>query len=647
MRPFPVLSALPEEIPAGFSLRRPGLVAVRVPPLDAGDPASLDRAVCELDLVPNPALVGHLARHRLRPTRRGFTGTLRGRLEELLAPLPRRNLVGPFDRRRVGTAGQRSRTDIHVELTDPARPLLRLVPRPDVARLLASSPLTPLQLFELCEQDPDLPIVDASTVPVLNRLAATFRACSIVLPDAGDPSLVRMHLPGGTWSRTDPLTALRLTVPDGNDTVPGGLFIHDAVVDAAEMLLAGGSGREQLTGTQDEFCSVFAATRHGAVCALPAGSGKTAAACVCLAEAAAPGQLAVLAVPAALVTQWQNELARWAPHLAVAPVAGTSPAERNDAPPQVLLGSFDDVAAHGDELAAAGVHLFVVDEARALLTSSARATSLRALCAHARRVLLLTATPDETRRGDAARLLSIARHATCKVAPHPFLFSRTAAGELAPFRYEPLTVRVPPVERAALDAQLAAQMPQLTSRSAVQRAAAVTRVRALLAAVPQKIPALLAHLDGPRPGPVVLVGDFLEPLHAAAAACRAAGMRTALLDGRTTRLQRAAALAALHDGTLDLLVVAPSAARGLDVPAAAAVVHLDVPSSAAQFLQRSARIRRLNSRFDEARVVTLAAHDVERAAFAALAPALEDPAHLCNVDGAFLSRRLSAGKARR
>ncbi len=109
--------------------------------------------------------------------------------------------------------------------------------------------------------------------------------------------------------------------------------------------------------------------------------------------------------------------------------------------------------------------------------------------------------------------------------------------------------------------------------------------------------ALLRHLIASQRWPRVLV--FVATQHASeqvADKLRQAGLPAAALHGQLSQGRRAQVLADLRSGHLQVLVATDLAARGLDVPALAAVVNFDLPRSAVDYTHRIGRTGRAGAR---------------------------------------------------
>ncbi len=74
------------------------------------------------------------------------------------------------------------------------------------------------------------------------------------------------------------------------------------------------------------------------------------------------------------------------------------------------------------------------------------------------------------------------------------------------------------------------------------------------------------------------------------------GFSAVALSGELTQSERTHALQALRDGRARVLVATDVAARGLDLPALALVIHADLPNDAETLLHRSGRTGRAGNR---------------------------------------------------
>ncbi len=138
------------------------------------------------------------------------------------------------------------------------------------------------------------------------------------------------------------------------------------------------------------------------------GLGKTVQAAAVLAALKALGRLGrcLVIVPAHLISQWQIELARWVPSLAVlAPSlqvsgrkgskAGRPPTDGANRDVDVLIISYETARTKAGELAGTGFRTVLLDEVAHLKGAGKEHDAVRRITAAAPRVIALTATPLE------------------------------------------------------------------------------------------------------------------------------------------------------------------------------------------------------------------------------------------------------------
>jgi superfamily II DNA or RNA helicase len=138
----------------------------------------------------------------------------------------------------------------------------------------------------------------------------------------------------------------------------------------------------------------------GCVLADDMGLGKTVQAIAVIARLAEKGQLgggALVVAPAALLTNWERELARFAPRLSVARYHG---AKRSlVARTQVLVTTYDTASRDAEKLAGKGFSLLICDEAQLMKNAEAkRSRGVKSI--QATRRLALSGTPVENRLED-------------------------------------------------------------------------------------------------------------------------------------------------------------------------------------------------------------------------------------------------------
>jgi superfamily II DNA or RNA helicase len=309
------------------------------------------------------------------------------------------------------------------------------------------------------------------------------------------------------------------------------------------------------------------------------GLGKTIEAALVIAEIRrrrSDARVLVVA-PAALCTQWQRELSgRFHVNAEIADAAsldrGGAGGERGDNPwtrHLVWIASLDFLKQPHvlDGLPREPIDLVVIDEAHLACGASERHEAACAIAARARRVLLLTATPDSGRPGDRVALDRIG--ALAGVLDPLVVFRRTRADLQWPSKRVVRLHRVPPscAERAVLDVLTRFERAVLRAAGAGHRAAAilmlsVLRKRALStsAALALSIDRRLAYLSGDA-----VVADWMQPSFAfdpdattdamtdddCAALSSEVGLDAARERVWLTRLSRLAGVAGLRDSKLE------------------------------------------------------------------------------------------------
>jgi superfamily II DNA or RNA helicase len=138
----------------------------------------------------------------------------------------------------------------------------------------------------------------------------------------------------------------------------------------------------------------------GCVLADDMGLGKTVQAIAVILRLVEEGLLfdgALVVAPAALLTNWERELERFAPSLSVARYHGSK--RSLDAAAEVLVTTYDTAARDAEALAEKGFSLLVCDEAQLMKNSEARRSrGVKSLSASRR--LALSGTPVENRLED-------------------------------------------------------------------------------------------------------------------------------------------------------------------------------------------------------------------------------------------------------
>lgn len=206
------------------------------------------------------------------------------------------------------------------------------------------------------------------------------------------PDVIPARFPASElFDRLDPVVA---------DDPDLDLDVNDRCLDA--VLIAGAVPRNiaALQPWQDQFVARYLRSRNGLACTAPPGSGKTVAALAALASDyhAHPTLQATIVVPDALVTQWADEAVHWFEQFSVPLTvsAGT------DASGSVHIAGYR----HLHALTGRACDHLVVDEAAVLRTRTPRSRLLWDLRARAGRALPLTGTPVEATADDPGTLLA-------------------------------------------------------------------------------------------------------------------------------------------------------------------------------------------------------------------------------------------------
>jgi superfamily II DNA or RNA helicase len=360
----------------------------------------------------------------------------------------------------------------------------------------------------------------------------------------------------------------------------------------------------------------------GAVLADDMGLGKTIQAITWLLRHADEGPTLVVA-PTSVVSNWQAELAKFAPILRVVVYHGPDRAGllRDLGPRVVVLTSYAIVARDGDRLALAGWGQLVLDEAQAIKNAdTARARAVSRIPAPRR--VALTGTPLENHTGELWAVLGAvapgllgswsrfrerfavpiernrdprARDALARVI-RPFVLRRLKR-EVEQDLPEKIEVNVAiglsPGERLFYRGLRDAALASLAARKGggsghLHVLAAITRLRRAACdprLVDPDVPLVSSKLTRLREmvatlresGHRVLVfSQFVGLLSAARAVLEPDGVRCAWLDGRTPAAARAEAVASFQAGAHDVFLISLKAGgTGLNLTAADVVIHLD------------------------------------------------------------------------
>lgn len=441
----------------------------------------------------------------------------------------------------------------------------------------------------------------------LERLA---RSTVRVVPADGNPARAWTRL-GTVLDVVERPAAAFARVEDLHLQVP--VAIGAGVVDVAAMSVAVGTDRPGLLAEQDRLVSVLLASDTGAVLAPPPGSGKTVIVAAALAELAPAS--ALIAAPVAVLDQWAAELATWAPDLSVGVARDIEQLRRLRNRRRILVASHQ-VVARATASWRTPIEVLVVDEAHALLRRSDTGTLLRAARRLAGRAWALTGSPDEaSAQGNAASLVAWVRNlpsAAVEDAPAVTFEPILCGGDrgtgarlrLPELVVEPVRVEPTYGDLDALRELWAAGVPPrgLARRRALERLrTGLGDPVAVLGPAgrtgPSKRALMLArvaaHAAEGRSALVfsssaVVLREFVEQL-------RASGVNAAILPGSDARTDRVRVLSAFDEGTIPVLAVPPSSQRGVNLQRADLVVHLDLPATNAEFVQRNGRAARIGS----------------------------------------------------
>ena len=452
------------------------------------------------------------------------------------------------------------------------------------------------------------------------------------LPD--DPGLARV--------RNGADTALYLTASAALDRLAkhaGSVACAKAVADVAQMSSARSVDDEMLLAHQQGPASMYLASRWGVVCALPPGSGKTAVALRSLHHRSQRGaSTSIVVAPGTLCQQWENEIRRFYP-LAEVFVLGRDRINEPQGRPRLVLASYDTARLHLEQLSRLRADDLVIDEAVFLKNDSKRTRALRALRDTVSRTMLLSGTPHDRSVDELAPLVAfvlgrVVYEAVPLSKPHattwqdrvgPFVAGLTDAENnvLPALTRRVLLLNAEASETAMfIDAATALEFAQGSLIAAETTNArrdarlmvsnAALRLRDTLAdpvshadsanISNSKRTALLAVLrDG---SPSVVCVRSASTANAIAAWLNNQGLTAVAVTSTTPKKVKDELRDALG-GSVQVAVLGAQSSVGWDLPKARRVVHLDVPSSRAEELQRSSRARRVSSNTDSIDVVFL------------------------------------------
>jgi hypothetical protein len=373
--------------------------------------------------------------------------------------------------------------------------------------------------------------------------------------------------------------------------------------------------RQGLFPAQDQLVSSLLATEIGAVLAAAPGSGKTVIIAAAIAETRE--HTIVVAAPPSVLTQWVDELSRWAPNRPVRQVRSVDEFRRRRGDSGVLVVSHQVFAAWA-RTARSRVELLIVDEAAVLLRRTATSNGLWRGRTLAARAWALTGSPDENgTRGNISQLVAWSRGLAQKSV------GDYSAEEFAPIvtglgidvGLPTLVSETLPVTPTADDHNWLTSLVESTptNPTGLARVNAARRMRLGLGdplAVGQqressKRSALLARvLEHAASGDTTLVFTSSSTLaEIFVEAIRELSTTAAVLPPASSRTERVRTLSAFYTGALSVLAVTPSSQRGVNLQRANLVVHLDLPETHAEFEQRNGRAARIGNPHPEVRVL--------------------------------------------
>jgi superfamily II DNA or RNA helicase len=415
------------------------------------------------------------------------------------------------------------------------------------------------------------------------------------------------------------------------------IVCHEFVADMMELAAAPPHADHNLRDYQQETVGAYMSSRYGLVCALPPGAGKTVVACAALAARSARGaSKSLIVVPAALISQWKAQLVAFHPTSKVCVVDSRTTVEDYDNS-TVIICSYETAVKHAAELTRLTFDDIVIDEAHVLRGGSKRTTVLHSLRKTASRALLLSGTPDYGSRDDVALLVSyVLGEPVFKTTPlstshlsswqdrvGPLLQTKElmSLGALPELKRSVVLLEQTPSEEAlyssaaqVLDVARAALStavkPRDKSTSRLALAAATAQLRDTLGDACGATSSSLSGLQSEalkEPTKRRYLKELLQdgvPTVVCVSAARSAKSIATYLDQNgisavditsshtPKRRQQLVSQLAI---TTQVLVVSAASSQGWDVPQARRVVHVDMPLSKADELQRSSRARRVSS----------------------------------------------------
>jgi hypothetical protein len=447
--------------------------------------------------------------------------------------------------------------------------------------------------------DAALVIVD----PEWHRLARLAESAVTFSVDA-NPARIRLRSQRAETTLTPLVAAARLE--RDSDVLPVSVSLE--AVDLMDMAAAGPASRAGLYPHQDDAVSVLNSSDVGAVLATPPGGGKTVV-CAAALDARTWSGRVLVAAPVAVLSQWEDELARWAPQLRSSVARDVERLRRRLADSDVVVTSHD-VASRWGMTARTQLALVVLDEAAVLLPRSRRAHGLWRLRTLSERGWALSGTPEERKATDAADLVAWARRRPRGSVPAQAVgaFAPVVTG-LAPFGAAPaVRVVAAAVQPTDTDRAWVEQLHRSTGGlTGLAASRARDRARAGLGdplgagEQPGGIPAkraavvdrLAVHAAAGRSA--LVFSSSQVAVSAVCALLNDRGAGAAVLDAGLSRSRRVGLLGAFAAGDLPVLGITPASQRGVNLQAADLVVHLDLPASGTEFTQRNARAARIGS----------------------------------------------------
>ena len=416
---------------------------------------------------------------------------------------------------------------------------------------------------------------------------------------------------------------------------------HSDVADMAAITAANPATSDfRLRSHQQHAVGAYMSSRWGLVCALPPGSGKTVVAAAALAERHKRGATrSIIVVPGALKDQWCREIATYCPNATIVRCdCGTDIQPTASPEHHIWVVPYELVAQETSRLQTIGADDLIVDEATFITRPSKRTKALKELRRTIPKTMLLSGTPHEKGVDDIGVLaefvlnrdvfslspLSKPHIANWRDRVGPILFginNSAALDELPTLKRRVVSVSATREEQAVLAAaasELDATRATLSAattnverrRARLMVTNAATELRAITADVAAaststiKRLATLVGANGTKRAwlraqlsdriPTVICVASAAAADAITADLLANGVKTVAFTSSTPQNARSKAALTLGS-TIDVVVVATSSHQGWDLPSAKRVIHIDVPTTVSEELQRSSRARRMSS----------------------------------------------------